>query len=564
MNIQVIGSFLFVTILIAIITYLKTKNDNLETSSGYFLGGRSLTGGIIAGSLLLTNLNASSFVGMSSQAYSANMSVMGWEVTSGITIVLTAVFLLPLYLKMGLTTLPTFIEKRYDKGTKYFVTWLFMLCYILNLAPTALYTGALALSTIFDIPGTFHVSATAGIWIMVWLIGIIGAVYAIFGGLKAVALSDTLNGILLVAAGILIPVFAIVALGGGNFGEGFHTFLTAHPEKLNAIGSSSDPLPFSAVFSGLLLVNMYYWGTNQSIIQRGFGAKSLKEGQKGFILAAALKILTPIIIIIPGILAFFLYGNEVEMADMIYPLLVREVLPKPLLGLLAAAMFGAILSTFNSLLNSSSTLFALDVYKPMHPDIEEKDLIRVSKIFGSIVAVLCMFIAPWIMNASGGVFAYFQTINGFFNVPIFTIVLIGFIKKDVPAIAAKIGLAFFVVVYGVLQFVVKPDLFYLHQSGILFVITCIIMLVIGKIAPQKIPFAMEKVENVDITPWKYRFTASGAVIALMVDTYVIFSPLGLAQAGGWNAVSTMLIAVIAAVCIAAGFMLDKRYSQEGV
>lgn len=256
---------------------------------------------------------------MSSQAYSANMSVMGWEVTSGITIVLTAVFLLPLYLKMGLTTLPTFIEKRYDKGTKYFVTWLFMLCCILNLAPTALYTGALALSTIFDIPGTFHISATAGIWIMVWLIGIIGAIYAIFGGLKAVALSDTLNGILLVIARILIPVFAIVALGGGNFGEGFHTFLTAHPEKLNSIGSSSDPLPFSAVFRGLLLVNMYYWGTNQSIIQRGFGARSLKEGQKGFILAAA--------------------------------------------------MFGAILSTFNSLLNSSSTLFALDVYKPMHPAV---------------------------------------------------------------------------------------------------------------------------------------------------------------------------------------------------
>lgn len=389
-----------------------------------------------------------------------------------------------------------------------------MLCYILNLAPTALYTGALALSTIFDIPGTFHISATAGIWIMVWLIGIIGAIYAIFGGLKAVALSDTLNGILLVIAGILIPVFAIVALGGGNFGEGFHTFLTARPEKLNSIGSSSDPLPFSAVFSGLLLVNMYYWGTNQSIIQRGFGAKSLKEGQNGFILAAA--------------------------------------------------MFGAILSTFNSLLNSSSTLFALDAYKPMHPDIEEKDLIRVSKIFGSIVAVLCMFIAPWIMNASGGVFAYFQTINGFFNVPIFTIVLIGFIKKDVPAIAAKIGLAFFVIVYGVLQFVIKPDLFYLHQSGILFVITCIIMLVIGKIAPQKTPFAMEKVEDVDVTPWKYRFTASGAVIALMIDTYVIFSPLGLAQAGGWTAGSTALIAVIAVICTAADFALDKMYSQEGV
>lgn len=562
MNIQVILSFIIVTVLIAIITYVKTKNEKLDTASGYFLGGRSLTGGIIAGSLLMTNLNANNFVGMSSQAYSGNMSVIGWEVSSSVAIVLVAIFLLPRYLKMGLTTLPTFVEQRFDKSTKTFVTWLFLLCYVLNLVPTGLYTGALAISTMFNIPELLGISTYASVWIVVWVIGIIAAIYAIFGGLKAVALSDTLNGFLLIFGGLLIPIFALITLGNGSFAEGLTTFATAHPEKLNAIGTKGDPLPFSTVFTGLFLMNMYYWGTNQSIIQRGFGAKNLKEGQKGFILAALLKIITPILIIVPGVIAFCLYGSTIEVADTVYPILVRDVLPKPLLGLFAAAMFGAILSTVNSLWNSASTLFVLDIYKPKHPDMEEKDLIRVSKIFGTCIAIVSMFIAPFIMNASGGVFQYLQTINGFFYVPIFIIVFIGFTTKYVPALAAKVAIFFFVVVYGVLQFVIKPDLFYLHQYGILFVISCILMLVIGKIKPRKTPYIMQTTNEVNVEPWEHRFKAAGLVMGVMIDSYILCSPLGIAKAGGCTITTWILMFLALAGGYVIGFILDKN-SMKG-
>ncbi len=361
----VLFSFVLFTALVALITVLKTRGDNLSSNDGYFLGGRSLTAPIIAGSLLLTNLNASSFVGMSANAYTSNMSVMGYEVCSGIVLVLVALFLLPRYLKQGITTIPEFIENRFDRSTKQFVTWLFLISYFVNMLPVTLYSGAIAMEQLFGIEEIFGLSHIAAVWLMVVIIGVIGSIYAISGGLKAVAISDTLNGIALVIGGLSIPVFAIIYLGHGSFADGFQTLSASHSEKWNAIGSNSDPVPFSTLFTGLLLVNLYYWGTDQSIIQRGLAAKNLEEGQKGVVWAGFLKILTPFMVIIPGIIAYFIYGDgiSVQEADMIYPQLVAQVLPKWALGFFAAAMMGAILSTFNSVLNSASTLFSLDIYK---------------------------------------------------------------------------------------------------------------------------------------------------------------------------------------------------------
>ena len=160
--------------LVAVITYFKTRNDNMETSDGYFLGGRSLTAIVVAGSLMLTNLSAVQFVGQSANAYRNNLSVIGWEAGSGIVLVFVALVLLPRYLKQGLTTIPEFVESRYDASTKNLITMLILLGYIINMLPGTLYAGAVALSQIFDIQGMFHITYGQGIWIMVWLIGIIG------------------------------------------------------------------------------------------------------------------------------------------------------------------------------------------------------------------------------------------------------------------------------------------------------------------------------------------------------------------------------------------------------
>lgn len=523
-------SFIFFTALVAILTYYKTKGDNLKTNDGYFLGGRSLTCGFIAGSLMLTNLSPTNFAGMSAQAYTNNMAVMGWEVCSGITLVLVALFLVPRYLTAGLTTIPEFLEDRFDSGVKTFVTYLFLISYVVNGLPPTLYASALVLSQLFDTSALLGVSQEAGIIITIWAIGIIGAIYAIFGGLKAVAYSDTLNGIGLIIGGFLVPYLGFKYIGDGSFLSGVKELVMAHPEKFNAVGTVNDPVPFSTLFTGMLLVNLYYWGTDQGIIQRALGAKSLKEGQKGVMLAGLLKIFTPLIVIIPGIIAFHMYGTNLSTteADMVYSKLIKIVMPKYMIGFFAAVMFGAVLSTYNSVLNSASTLFCLNIYKPLFgKNKEDYEIVNKGKIFGTIVAILSLIIAPLIAKAPQGLFQYLQIVNGFFNVPIFSIIFIGYLTKRVPAIAAKVALVFFVGSYAYLQLVSDIKLHFLHQLAILFVISCAIMLIIGKIAPRKTPYVLKNRNVVDLTPWKYRYEAGIVIISVMVSFYIIFSKLGI-------------------------------------
>ncbi len=563
MNYMILISFIVFSGLVGLITYFKTKDDTLSTSEGYFLGGRSLTGGVIAGSLLLTNLSAVSFVGMAGQAYSQNMAVMGWEVGSGITLILIALFLVPRYLKQGITTIPDFIQSRFDDGTRAFITILFVVSYVVNLLPITLYSGAVAMGQIFNISEVFGITYAQSIWIMVWVIGIIGSIYAIFGGLKAVAISDTINGIALVIGGLLVPVFGLLYLGEGSLGEGFNLFLTSTPAKLDSVGAPDSYLPFSTLFTGLVLVNLYYWGTDQSIIQRALGAKNLKEGQKGVIFAGLLKVLTPIIVIIPGILAYQILGPDVKM-DTVYPKIVSTVLPGPLVGLFAAAMMGAILSTFNSVLNSASTLFALNIYKPsIKGHVEEKQLIKVGKIFGIIVALISMIGAPFIMNAPKGLFDYLQIINGFFNVPIFTIIFMGYMTKRVPPIAAKVAITFFVVVYAMTQLGVwNTGLHFLHISAILFVISCGIMYVIGKIKPMDKDYVLPNNNVVDIEPWEHRYDFSLFVVFIMLAMYIVFSKLGLAREQGLGMDTAIYIGVLGAICFVASMIIKKNQCGE--
>jgi SSS family solute:Na+ symporter len=556
----ILMSFIGFTSLVALITFFKTKESNLDTVDGYFLGGRSLRGGVIAGSLLLTNLAASNFIGMSAQAYDYNMCVMGWEVGAGITLVIVALFLVPKYLKQGITTIPDFLESRFDKGTKNIVTILFLALYIVNMLPVTLYSGAVALSQIFHIETIFHVDYAHAIWGMVWIIGIIGACYAVFGGLKAVAISDTINGIGLIVGGLLVPIFGLIALGKGNAGAGFQRFLTSTPEKFNSIGSNSDPLPFSATLTGLVLVNLYYWGTDQSVIQRALGAENLKEGQKGVMLAGVYKVFTPFILIIPGIMAFQLLGGGIKNSDLVYPIFVNKVLPAPLIGLVAAAMMGAILSTFNSVLNSASTLFAMNVYKPRWgKGKSDAQLVKAGKIFAIVLAFASMFCAPFIMNAPTGLYDYLQKVNGLFNVPIFTVIFIGYLTKRVPPLAAKIVLPFFIITYGLTQTVWHTGLHYLHVSAILFVISCLIMVIIGKIHPMDHDFTLKSCGLVDIHPWKYRFRMAGFVIWLMNNMYIVFSKLGLAKTGGLDGGTALAVCINTAFCLVLSLLLEKKF-----
>jgi SSS family solute:Na+ symporter len=544
-------TFIGFTLIVAIISYLKTRKTEESSSDGYFLGGRSLTAGVIAGSLLLTNLSTEQIVGLNGSAYQSGLSVMVWETLAAIAMVVTAIFLLPRYLKEGLTTVPGFLAKRFDVTTKTLTSVLFLSGYVVVLLPVILYSGSLAISGMFNVPELLGVTHTQSIWICVWGIGIIGSIYAVFGGLKAVAVSDSINAIGLLIGGILIPIFGLMMIGDGNLLDGFSILTSENPEKFKSMGSKTDPVPFYTIFTGMMLVQLFYWGTNQQIIQRALGAKDLKEGQKGLLLASFIKILGPIIVVLPGLIAFHLFQGNLESADSAYPMLVKKVLPNAWIGFFAAVLFGAILSSFNSVLNSSVTLFGIDVYKQhINKDADEKTVVKYGKLFGVILAIAAMFIAPLIANA-GSLFDYLQEINGIYSIPILTIIVVGYLTKRVPAIAAKIGLVSGCVLCILSQFILQPNFVekaldkaktsgitdeatlvlieaqayphFLDVMAILFLLNIGIMLLVGKLYPRKEDYIQEYTKQVDITPWKYVKQTGLLIWAIVIGVYIYFS-----------------------------------------
>jgi SSS family solute:Na+ symporter len=546
-----IFSFVGFTLLVAVISYYATRKTDENSSDGYFLGGRSLTAGVIAGSLLLTNLSTEQIVGLNGSAYTDGLSVMAWETLAAIAMVVTAIFLLPRYLKGGLTTIPQFLAKRFDVTTKTITSGLFLTGYVVVLLPVILYSGSVAISGMFNVPELLGVSNDTALVICIWGIGIIGSIYAIFGGLKAVAVSDSINAIGLILGGILIPIFGLMAIGDGSIFGGLETLISANPERFDSTGNAGQEVPFSTIFTGMMLVQLFYWGTNQQIIQRALGAKNLAEGQKGLLLASCLKILGPLILVLPGMIAFHYFDGGLASSDLAYPELVRAVLPKPLVGFFAAVLFGAILSSFNSVLNSSVTLFGIDIYQQhINKEASERTVVKYGKIFGTCLALAAMFIAPLIANA-GSLFNYLQEINGIYSIPIFTIIVVGYMTKRVPAIAAKIGIVLGSALYIVSQFLMKPHFeaaaledaslsgivdpaalkllqaeaypHYLHVMAILFLSNIVIMLIIGKIRPRKEAFELEYTKQVSIEPFKYVKQMGLAVVLVVVGIYIYFA-----------------------------------------
>lgn len=544
-------SFIGFTLLVAVIAWYATKGTDEKSADGYYLGGRSLGAITIAGSLLLTNLSAEQIVGLNGQSFSEGILVMAWETLAAIAMVVTAIFLLPKYMRSGITTIPEFIESRFDRQTKAILSLLFLVAYGIVLLPTILYSGSLAFSTMFDLPEAMGMSEWTVIWICVWTIGCIGIIYAIFGGLKAVAVSDLINAIGLLIGGLLIPIFGLMVIGDGDFFNGIDILWDSNPDKFDAIGEVDASIPFGTIFTGMMIAQIYYWGTNQSILQRVFGAKSLKEGQKGMMLAAFVKFLIPVIVVLPGIIAWHIFDGNLENADEAYPALVRRVLPSALVGFFAAVLFGAVLSSFNSLLNSSATLFGFDLYKHyFKKDATEYQTVKAGKTFGLFLGIVSMSIAPFIYFASKGLFNYIQVSLGSLSVPIFAVVFIGILTKKVPALGAKIVLTFSVALYLISQFIMSPYFIgralekaatngitdpkalsvieaeayphFLHVMGVLFVFNIILMLIVGTIKPRTKNYVPKVTDEIDTTPWKYAAVAGLLITLLVLSTYLIF------------------------------------------
>lgn len=534
-----VATFIAFTVLVAVLSWWKTRDDDLSTKEGYFLAGRGLPGIVIAGSLMMTNLSAEQLVGTNGQAFAGNMSTMAWEATSAFALIVLAFVFLPKLLRGGIATIPEFFEMRYDTFTMRLFSLLFLIAYVVTMLPTILYSGAVALVKIFDLESMFGISYFSAITIICIGTGIIGMCYAVFGGLKAVAYSDTINGVGLIIGGFAIPILGIIALGkldGGGFMAGLDHLISATPEKMNAWSAPNalpPEVPWPLLLTGMFVNNLFYWATNQSIIQRTFGAKNLKEAQKGAVFAGFLKIMTPLIIVVPGVICALAYpGMDWGSGDSAYPMLVAQVMPKPILGFFAAVMFGAILSSFNSVLNSASTIYALDIHRPLfNPTASDARMVKIGQNFGTVVAVVSTIMSPFMLYM-GGITSFVNSAFAAFNTPIFVCLLCGFFWKKVPAIAAKIVIPVHVVLYFILQFGLRNvipalnNIHYLYFTAILFVFDMLLMWVIVKKHPRATDFELKDVGAVDLTPWKNGKIWATVTLLIMVLAYIIFSPLG--------------------------------------
>lgn len=529
MNALTLISFVFFTGLVAFITWRMTRHDDHQHSAGFFLAGRSLTFPVIAGSLLMTNLSTEQMVGLNGAAFTDGLSVMAWEVIAVVALVAAALLFLPRFLKSGITTIPELLALRFDRTTQLIANIIFMLAYAVILLPSILYSGGLGLMGLLDLKTLTGIESNQVLLVgTIIAVGLGGSIYALFGGLRSIAISDTLNGIGLLIGGLLIVYFGLNAVSDGQgVLAGWQELQATHPEKLRSLGDEDQSVPFSTLFTGVLVLNMFYWCTNQQIIQRTFAAKTLAEGQKGVMLTGLLKLLGPLYLVIPGIIAYHLYAGEGIKADAAYGRLVFDVLPAPLTGFFAAAMVGAILSSFNSALNSTTTLFSLDIYKArLKPDASDEQVVRVSKWAGWLMAAAAMIIAP-LLSGQESLFVYLQKVSSIYYIPLFAVVLVGLLSRYVPAKAASLALVLGCVVIGLFSFVpffngLLNGLHEFHFITIVLVALIAMMLAFGKYAPRSEPWVQEDVKAIDMTPWAGAKVAGAVLVVLVLTIYIAF------------------------------------------
>ncbi|WP_087065763.1 solute:sodium symporter family transporter [Intestinibacillus massiliensis] len=541
------ATFVGFTILVAVISYVKTKGDDQTTADGYFLAGRGLPGFVIAGSLLLTNLSAEQLVGTNGQTWSVGMSPMAFEIVAAPCCIILALFAAPRYLKSGITTIPELIGLRYDRNTKLWFSIAYILLYIVVQIPVILYSGSLVFENIFGVSSILGITKFQAVIVLCIVISVIGSIYAIFGGLKAVAVSDTVNGVGLLIGGFMIPFFALSVLGRATGGDGLGIvdgmrFLVAnHSNMLNSIAPADSlppAVPWPTVFTGLLFLGLQSWCTHQSFIQRVLAAENLKEAQKGALYCAFLKIIGFMYLALPGVIAFALFqaqGNQVSMMDEAYPQLVTQVIPAPLMGFFAAVMLGAILSSFNSVLNSVDTMFTMDIYKEfVDQKASEAKLVKVGKKAGIVFAVLTTIVGPLIYFFPAGLKTFLDSLVMLIALPVLSAVFGGFFFKHLPKYSAKVILLVHVILYGSFLLFLGDRFHYLYAVLVLLPLELLLMFFMNRYNKKKnhaLAWKQEDAGAVDLTPWKYRWVATALIIICIIAVYAAFSPIGI---GTWG------------------------------
>ena len=441
----------------------EQAGHNKDTSD-YFLAGKSLPWWAIGASLIAANISAEQIIGMSGSGYAIGLAIASYEWMAAITLILVGKYLLPIFLERGIYTMPQFLEQRYDHRVRLVMAFFWLGVYIFVNLTSVLWLGALALNTV---AGLDIVQGMA-------LLGLFAVGYSLYGGLKAVAFTDIIQVVLLVLGGLMIAWIMLdkVSDGSGVL-AGFQILTERAPEKFDMILNRDNPhyasLPgLSVLLGGMWIMNISYWGFNQYIIQRALAAKNIQEAQKGIAFAAFLKLLMPVIVVLPGI-AIFVLNPTLATPDHAYPE-AMAMLPSGIKGLVFAALLAAIVSSLASMTNSISTIFTMDIYASFSSKKDENgNRVMVGRVVAVAAMLLAMICAKPLLGNFDQAFQYIQEFTGFFTPGIVVIFLLGmFWKKTTSsgALAAAIGSA-------VLSFAFKmfwPELPFIDRVGLVFLL----------------------------------------------------------------------------------------------
>ncbi|WP_454714166.1 sodium/sugar symporter [Caulobacter segnis] len=490
----------------------RDKGGHQKDSTDYFLAGKALPWWAIGASLIAANISAEQIIGMSGSGYAIGLAIASYEWMAALTLLIVGKYFLPVFLKNGVYTMPQFLEQRYGPSVRTLMAVFWLGLYIFVNLTSILWLGSIAIHTVTGLDQMWALAA----------IGAFALAYQIWGGLKAVALTDIVQVALLVTGGLIIAWLSLGKIGNGDVLAGFHHLTTTFPEKFDMILAKDNPhykdLPGIAVLvGGLWIMNISYWGFNQYIIQRALGAKDLKEAQKGIAMAAYLKLLMPVIVVLPGIAALVLAPQGIK-PDQAYPEMMK-LLPPGLLGLVFAALVAAIVASLAAKINSIATIFTLDIYAKARPNQSEGRLVAVGRITAVVAVIIGVLTAKPLLGGAEQAFQFIQEFTGFFTPGIVVIFILGMFWKKATtagALTAAIGSAVLSGLFWYLQEQAIYTMPFMNRVGVVFLLSLAGAVLVSLVAPQKKEVSVVTLEGVNYkTSTGFNIAGIGVILILI-------------------------------------------------
>jgi len=490
----------------------REKPGHEKNTSDYFLAGKSLPWWAIGASLIAANISAEQIIGMSGSGFALGLGIASYEWMSAITLIIVGKYFLPIFLKQGIYTMPQYLEQRYNHSVRMVMAVFWIALYVFVNLTAILWLGALAIETIAGVDKVYGLV----------ILGVLASAYSLYGGLKAVALTDIIQVVLLVLGGLIVTYLALdqVSEGAGAL-AGFGILQAELPGKFDMILSPDNPyykdLPgISVLVGGMWIMNLSYWGCNQYIIQRALAAKSVGEAQKGIIMASGLKLLMPIFVVLPGIAAVIL-APDLARPDQAYPEMMNLV-PAGIKGLVFAALIAAILSSLGSMMNSISTIVTMDIVKHYKPEASDQKLVLIGRVVALSAIIIAMITAKPLLGQFDQAFQYIQEFTGFFTPGIVVLFLLGLFWKRTTATAAlTAAVSSFVLSWAGKVF--WPELPFMDRVGLVFLACAALAVIISLMGKQRQHPEAVDVKDIDFSTSSSFNMAAVATVLILIALY---------------------------------------------